>query len=160
MLLTGTSADHFKRLSAHFRAGEFACRHCGVYRIDTRLVDSLERLRGVIGPVAVTSGYRCAVHNARVGGAQSSRHLISDAADIVTVDHVPVLDVVRHAVRLFDGVGVYLTSAGSAFLHVDMFTGRKNPYWVQDHRRAEPKVYLPTVGELEAVVRTWGKVST
>jgi len=158
MMRYGNGADHGRRLSPHFRSGEFACRHCGVYRVDTSLIDALERLRESVGPIAITSGYRCPTHNARVGGAKSSRHLISDAADIVTADQVPVMEVLKCATRLFHGVGVYLTRGGAAFLHVDMFDGRKNPYWVQDQGRGEPKIYVPTIPELEAIVRTWGRV--
>ena len=45
----------------------------------------LSILRGAWGgPVAVNSGWRCAAHNMKVGGARTSRHLIGCAADIRT----------------------------------------------------------------------------
>lgn len=43
----------------------------------------LEQVREVVGPCAITSGYRCPPLNERVGGAQASRHLVGLAADIL-----------------------------------------------------------------------------
>lgn len=43
----------------------------------------LEPLRAALGaPVRVTSGYRDALVNARIGGAKNSRHMLGLAADI------------------------------------------------------------------------------
>jgi hypothetical protein len=44
----------------------------------------LDILRSALGvPLMISSGYRCAAHNAEVGGAPSSRHLIGCAADVL-----------------------------------------------------------------------------
>lgn len=71
-------------LSAHFSAREFRCRHCGlVVGPDRRLLEVLERIRGLTGrPLILISGTRCRTHNARVGGAPRSQHLLGTAADI------------------------------------------------------------------------------
>jgi hypothetical protein len=34
------------------------------------------------GPLYISCAYRCPKHNAEVGGASSSRHVVGDAADI------------------------------------------------------------------------------
>lgn len=48
---------------------------------------TLEPLRRVAGvPLTVTSGYRCAELNKRVGGAERSQHRLGQAADITTGD--------------------------------------------------------------------------
>lgn len=78
-------------LSAHFDSAEFRCRHCGQVKVAPGLVTKLERLRSLIRrPLPIVSGYRCAVHNARVGGAPASKHLVGEAVDlargIATVD--------------------------------------------------------------------------
>lgn len=80
-----------RRLSPHFAETEFACRCCGMVRVNIRLVHMLEQLREQLGgkPVVITSGYRCAAHNRAVGGARQSQHLLGNAADIV-VDIVAV----------------------------------------------------------------------
>ena len=74
-------------LSEHFSGWEFWCRcGCGFEAVESRLVDSLEILRmGLGGPrIDVNSGCRCGSHNAEIGGADSSQHLIGRAADIVS----------------------------------------------------------------------------
>jgi hypothetical protein len=71
------------KLSPHFDSREFACRHCGVELWTDHLVEHLERLRGIIGePLLIVSAYRCAVHNARIGGAGGSMHLTGEAVDL------------------------------------------------------------------------------
>ena len=77
-------ADTFGPNFPHFRPSEFACHHCGARKTATNLLESLERLRAIKGgrPLRIISGYRCPVHNARVGGAKASRHMVGDAADI------------------------------------------------------------------------------
>lgn len=68
----------------HFDIAEFACK-CGCGRADMH-ADTLARLdhaRTRAGiPFAITSGYRCAAHNARVGGKSNSAHTRGHAADI------------------------------------------------------------------------------
>lgn len=71
-------------LSPHFSRSEFACRHCSELRGPPQLlVAVLERIRSLTGePLRVVSGYRCSVHNERVGGATGSQHVRGTAADI------------------------------------------------------------------------------
>ena len=69
-----------------FEPYEFACRcGCGADQVSTALVARLEAARALWGsPIYVTSGRRCAAHNASpdVKGARNSRHLIGCAADL------------------------------------------------------------------------------
>jgi uncharacterized protein YcbK (DUF882 family) len=70
-------------LSPHFSRSEFACHHCGKVIVSDRLVARLEILRAMVGkPLVIVSGYRCPVHNAKVGGAKASQHLVGQAADL------------------------------------------------------------------------------
>lgn len=80
----GESVSDFGPNFPHFSRREFACHHCGQVKVATNLLESLERLRAIKGgrPLRIVSGYRCPVHNAQVGGAKASRHLVGDAADI------------------------------------------------------------------------------
>jgi zinc D-Ala-D-Ala carboxypeptidase len=74
--------------SAHFSFTEFACRcggrraGCAIIRVHRELLESLEDYRSIAGPVAVVSGYRCPGHNAAVGGASSSQHVLGSACDV------------------------------------------------------------------------------
>ena len=69
---------------AHFKKSEFACKDgCGFDSINHNLVALLEDIRSHFGgkPLVITSGCRCAKHNAKVGGVQGSRHVLGKASD-------------------------------------------------------------------------------
>ena len=108
-------------LSPHFTAEEFSCNHCNKLPADKHppqiLLDWLEVIRHEFdSPVIINSGYRCPTHNANVGGAKSSQHLLGTAADIVVkgVDPVTVYAFCDTLVGDNGGVGRYNT-----FTHID-----------------------------------------
>jgi len=84
------------RLSTHFALAELTASDTATaYGIDNtpdtaaiinlvRLAQVLEEVRGLLAarPVIVTSGYRCAALNKRVGGSKTSAHMDGRAADI------------------------------------------------------------------------------
>lgn len=45
-----------------------------------------EPIRRLLGPLHVSSGYRCPALNARVGGHPDSRHMLGIAADVVPME--------------------------------------------------------------------------
>lgn len=67
----------------YFRKAEFACRcGCGADNMEEKLIRNAVKVREHFGvPVNVTSGRRCAKHNAMVGGVSNSRHLKGKAMD-------------------------------------------------------------------------------
>ena len=67
--------DGTRKLSANFTVAEFACRDgSDPIFIDSDLVALLQAIRDHFGkPVAITSGWRTAAHNAAVGGARKAR---------------------------------------------------------------------------------------
>jgi len=71
------------RLSANFHSNEFTCHcTCGICLVDTELVIVCERVRSLAGePVSIVRGYSCPQHNAKIGGAELSRHMMGTAAD-------------------------------------------------------------------------------
>lgn len=71
----------------YFSRGEFACK-CGRFcdgfpaEPERKLVEIADDVREHFGAAAiVTSGVRCAAHNANVGGVSNSRHLNGKAMD-------------------------------------------------------------------------------
>lgn len=107
-------------LSEHFSKAELACHCCGQLKIESGLVDALEQLRTVAGKeIIVHDGYRCPVHNQKVGGVSESEHMLGVAADIA----IPGLSLqemyelaLQVPVFLNGGIGVY----DGGFLHLDI----------------------------------------
>lgn len=115
------AADGRPDASEHFWFREFACRcgrrTCEGIRLLRPLLVGLERLREVAYPkgMRVYSGYRCAQHNAAVGGQDNSQHRYGAAADIEAV----VSGTIVADLRVFSGIGTNGTSSGTC-RHVDV----------------------------------------
>ncbi len=77
--------DGKSKLTKHFRVREFACKD-GSDRIlvSDELVEYLEKIRDYFNsPITITSGYRTATHDKKVGGSGKGYHTKGMAADIV-----------------------------------------------------------------------------
>lgn len=111
------------KLSENFNSSEFDCHGsgcCSETIINPKLVEYVQKIRDHFGKsITVTSGYRCPVHNKRIGGATGSRHSKGDAADIVVSGVVP-REVAKYAESIgIKGIGLYETNADGHFTHID-----------------------------------------
>ena len=117
--------DGAKKLSPSFTVREFRCRDgTDTIMVDEGLVVLLQCIREHFGkPITITSGYRTAAHNAKVGGSKSSQHLLGRAADIQVAGVSPdaVAAYAESLMPTWGGVGRYPVKAGRAkgWVHVD-----------------------------------------
>ena len=105
-----------------FKPEEVACKGTGKLSINDGFIGKLDLLRSHLGiPLSLSSVFRSPYHNAKVGGAPMSRHLIGDAVDLSIVNEDKLL-LKRLAKEVgFTGFGYYRT-----FLHIDL--GRKREW--------------------------------
>lgn len=110
----------------HFQQSEFACKcGCGFDSIDYKLVSILESIRSHFGdrPVIITSGCRCAKHNAEVGGVQGSRHVLGKASDFY-IEGVHVNDLLDYCQELVNNGTLRYTYTNSSnmngVVHIDI----------------------------------------
>lgn len=104
------------QLSANFHLSEYECKcaRCQFTKVDMDHVYKLQKLRDKIGPVHITSGYRCPAHNLEVGGVTDSQHVEGIATDIYS-DSLSASRLAE-AADDFNGVGLYVSQG---FVHVD-----------------------------------------
>lgn len=119
------------RLSANFKVSELLCHGSGCCtsgKIDEKLVEILQNIRDHFGkPVYISSAYRCATWNKKVGGVSRSYHCRGQAADI-KVDGIAPAEVAKYAESIgVLGIGLYETNSDGHFVHVD--TRTKKSYW-------------------------------
>tara|TARA_R100000781_G_scaffold53762_1_gene35148 strand:- start:3081 stop:3488 length:408 start_codon:yes stop_codon:yes gene_type:complete len=115
--------DHWKEVPnswaawswKYFQPKELACKGTGKLKISVDLLDSLEALRSkYASSLLVLSAFRSKYHNAKVGGAVFSRHLVGDACDISIVNRDKLLIEKLAKEFGFTGIGYYKT-----FIHID-----------------------------------------
>lgn len=133
----------YTKIATNFRAREFDCHGSGCCcetKIDDKLVEYLQKIREHFGkPVNITSGCRCATHNAKVGGVHSSLHTKGQATDIV-IDCVDPLEIAKYAESIgVKGIGLY-----EDFVHIDTRTTKS--FWYSHNQE-----YRSTFGGAVAV---------
>jgi uncharacterized protein YcbK (DUF882 family) len=87
------------------------------------LCEQLETIRAAFNGAAITilSGYRTAAHNAAVGGAGASQHMLGKAADI-KVEGVNARDAHEVILKLYQDGKIQIGGLGSyvSWCHVDI----------------------------------------
>ena len=104
----------------HFDREEFRCKCGGKYcdgfpaEPEKKLVQLADRVREHFGkPMLVSSGIRCATHNANVGGAAASRHMRGMAMDFTAKGKTAAQVLAQPEVR-------YAYAIDSNYVHMDV----------------------------------------
>jgi zinc D-Ala-D-Ala carboxypeptidase len=120
----------------HFKPQELAQKNTGQIKIARALMDNLETLRDMAGPMTILSGYRSAEYNREVGGAAQSKHVLGEAVDIAMTNHDPAefYDMARQAG--FKGIGFY---PSQNFMHLDLgpqrWWGNPKPWGIDPQKQ-------------------------
>lgn len=144
----------YTKLSANFNVSEFACHGsgcCSTVQIDEQLVKYVQKIRDHFkAPVTINSGYRCPVHNKRIGGATNSYHSRGMAADIAVKGIAPK-EVAKYAESIgIRGIGLYETNRDGYFVHVDTRTN-KSFWYGQNEEYRETFGGLPAYSQVQFV---------
>ena len=117
----------------NFKASEFACKHCGQNGIKQEVINLCQKIRDALGvPVRVNSGYRCATHNAAVGGVRGSKHTLGMAADLSSsVNARDMFDTVKKLQARGDlpELGYCILYKKKNFIHVDIAKRASGNMW-------------------------------
>jgi len=100
-----------------FSAAEMACKcGCGQADMDDNFMSMLQGLRNAVGPIPVTSGYRCEEYNKSISGGPA--HPAGMAVD-VAVSRASAYRMLKTAFLYgFSGIGIQQKGDGR-FLHLD-----------------------------------------
>ena len=102
----------------NFALDEFKCSCCSKVKIDAAMIDLVQSARNELGPLSITSAYRCPSHNASVSSTgENGPHTTGHALDIGVKDS-------RHRKQLIDYFATKVTGLGVAksFIHIDQLT--------------------------------------
>lgn len=149
-----------QKLSENFTVKEFCCKGsgcCAAAQIDDKLVKFLQDIRSHFNaPVTINSGYRCATHNKRVGGASGSLHAKGQAADI-SVKGIAPAEVAKYAESIgVLGIGLYETDKDGYFVHIDTRTNKS--FWY-GQAQAYRSTFGGAVSKGNAAVEEWQKAA-
>jgi uncharacterized protein YcbK (DUF882 family) len=113
----------------HFPEG-FACRcGCGLSAFDPKMHALLNTARDMVGrPIILNSACRCYLHNASIGGARKSAHLVGPDGFCHAVDIRCVSDITRAELQeIFLHLGIRRFEVSDQHLHVDNATWLPTP---------------------------------
>lgn len=118
------------QLTKNFSKKEMACSCCGESKMDLDFIIRLQTLRELCGfTFIISSGYRCAKHNADVSSTgEQGPHTTGMACD-VKVSGERAHTLLKHALRLgFTGIGISQKGPHEKrYIHVDTVNNGPRP---------------------------------
>ena len=119
------------KISEHFEKKDFTCFCCGIFNVNLNFLEKLEKARKIADiAFIVNSGYRCQIHNRKVGGDTVSSHMAGLAADL----HIKTS---WHRWKIHEALikaGFKRIGHGSDFLHVDNDDSKpQEVFWIYNY---------------------------
>ena len=103
----------------NFELNEFKCKcGCDEVKINSDMLDLIQEARDELGPLSISSAFRCSSHNSSVSSTgESGPHTTGHALDITVKDS-------QHRKQLIDWFATKVTGLGIAksFIHIDNLT--------------------------------------
>ena len=100
----------------NFKPEEFRCSHCQALNIHSDIMDLLQEARNELGPLSITSGYRCGVHNSQVSKTGiAGPHTTGKALDISVKDSQHRKQLITYFAPKVTGLGI-----AKSFIHIDI----------------------------------------
>ena len=100
----------------NFKQEEFQCSHCQALMIHSDIMDLLQEAREELGPMSITSGYRCGVHNSLVSKTGlKGPHTTGKAVDISVRDSQHRKQLITYFAPIVTGLGI-----AKSFIHIDL----------------------------------------
>ena len=103
----------------NFELDEFKCKcGCDEVKINSDMLDLIQEARDELGPLSISSAFRCSSHNSNVSSTgESGPHTTGHALDITVKDS-------QHRKQLIDWFATKVTGLGIAksFIHIDNLT--------------------------------------
>ena len=113
-----TSQENWQQDWCNFTPDEVKCSHCGELKINSDIMDFLQQARNDLGPLYITSGYRCSEHNNNISSTgPNGPHTTGKALDISVKDSKHRKELITYFAPKVPGLGI-----AKSFIHIDILT--------------------------------------
>ena len=113
-----TSQENLQQDWCNFTPDEVKCSHCGELKINSDIMDLLQQARNDLGPLSITSGYRCSEHNNNISSTgPNGPHTTGKALDISVKDSKHRKELITYFAPKVPGLGI-----AKSFIHIDILT--------------------------------------
>ena len=113
-----TDKEQWNEEWQNFSPDEVKCQHCGELKIDEELMDLIQAARETLGPLRITSGFRCSEHNNNISSTgPTGPHTTGKAIDIATKSSQQRKELIDYFASKVSGLGI-----AKSFIHIDLLT--------------------------------------
>ena len=113
-----TDKEQWNEEWQNFTPDEVKCSHCGELKIDEELMDLIQEARENLGPLRITSAFRCSEHNNNISSTgPNGPHTTGKAIDIAVKNSQQRKELIDYFATKVSGLGI-----AKSFIHIDLLT--------------------------------------